>query len=519
MWAGTEARGGGLQFNSKTLSAPTSRCSMMRSSRALRDPEVYMRFFRLAFVLHILFISFVADASPRRLTVLHFNDFHGHFEGDDIRGESMGGAARIAVLLSRLKKKNEARGWDTIVLFGGDAFTGSLISAENKGRAEFDFFNMLGVDAFVPGNHEFDFGTPRLQELISDAKFPIVSANIYWKGSSKALASPWEIIGHDGFDVGVIGLTMSDTPRRTLPSNVSDLKFKDEVRQAKKAMRKVRRLSDLRILLTHDGVAKDVLLAKKVRGLAAVVGGHDHVGPDEYCRIVRETPVCQTPPYGHYIGRLDFEVEGEDARYLGSELIPVTGMVGRDPRVARMVAKYSKGIGGKYGRVLGRAEADLCCERGKESRLGYLISDALREHTGSEIAFVNSGGIRAPLRRGLIRMMDVASILPFRNHVVVFKIKGSVLERVVKHSLAQGGGFLQLAGVTYGVEGGKPVDIQVNGKPLERRRIYTGASNEFLMSGGDGYEMLKKIKDREMLAEIVMDAFAKYIESRRVISP
>ena len=478
-----------------------------------------MKKIRLISFFIVFFFSAAVQAAPKHLTILHFNDFHGHLKADDIGGIKRGGAARIATIIHRIEKDNLARGWETLVLFGGDAISGTLISSEFAGAAEFDFLNMSGVDAMVIGNHEFDNGIPRLQKLIRQASFPIVSANLYWRGSNDRFVPPSVVIEEDDLKIAILGLATKDTLITTLPSNVVDISVTDPIREAKKEMRLLKRAAPFRIALTHLGVDEDVRLAKKVRGLSAVVGGHDHVKPHEYCRTVRRIPVCQTPAYGYYVGRLDFEIDDKKVRYLGSELIPVTSEVARNPLVARMVRSYDRRLSKKYDRIIGRAAQDFYPERARQTDLGKIIAGAIRWKTGAEIGFINSGGIRAPLKKGPIRLRDIVTINPFSNRLVTLDISGRQLKKILEHGIKHGhGALLQVAGMTYEISKGKLTNIQVGGSPIDPGRVYVAGTVDFLAEGGLDFKTLKTLQCRQT-DTVIRDAVVNYIKHKRLIRP
>lgn len=475
---------------------------------------------RILLILLTLLITLPALAAPKHVTILHFNDFHGHLEPDVEDGVARGGAARIATIVSDIEKENRARGWETFVLFGGDAFTGTLISSEFRGAAEFDFLNMLGLDAFVVGNHEFDNGLPRFQELIAEVKYPIVSANISWRANDERMMPATALLTKDDVTLALLGLTTEETAVSTHPSNVRDLRFSDAIKEAKREMRRLKKLSPFRIALTHLGVEGDIRLAKKVRGFIAVIGGHDHVSPDEYCRLVRRVPVCQTPPNGCFIGRLDFSIDEKKIDYLGSQLIPVTADVTEDRAVKRMIAHYTRKLSKSFDRVIARSAETLTPSREQRTRLGTLVAEAMRSKTGAEVAFVNSGGIRAPLKSGPVRVRDVLTILPFRNRLITFDVTGAQLETILAHGIEHGGGaFPQVAGIDYEIVDDRPTGITIEGRPMERKRTYRAVTVDFLVDGGDGYGMLKGLSNAYDTSILVSHAFADYLREQRVLRP
>ncbi|HPQ82106.1 MAG TPA: bifunctional UDP-sugar hydrolase/5'-nucleotidase, partial [bacterium] len=343
---------------------------------------------------------------------LHFNDLHGYLEA---RPDG-GGAARIATIVKGVREENRLRGVDTLVLFGGDAFTGTLISNEYEGATEFDFLDSLGIDAMVIGNHEFDFGVPRFEELAASASFPILSANTFWKEDGRRFAKPCAVTGTG---VSIVGLTTQQTRTSTLPENVASLVFKNPVKEAKSALRLKECRAPVSIALTHLGVRGDISLAKKVKDFDAVIGGHDHVPPSQYCRTVKKIPVCQTPANGKYVGRVDLTLDGGRVTESREILIPVDAKVAKDEETASLIERYAKNLKGKYDRVIGTAKKDMPAKGKGQTELGAIVAESMKIKGKAEIAFINTTGLRAPLAKGKIRLRDLAEVLPFRNYLVI----------------------------------------------------------------------------------------------------
>ncbi|MFA5812183.1 MAG: 5'-nucleotidase C-terminal domain-containing protein [bacterium] len=472
---------------------------------------------RSLLILILVLAPAIASAAPTHLTILHFNDLHGHLEAE---ANGSGGAARIAAIVKSIEAENTKKGWDTIVLHGGDALTGSTLSKEFRGEVEMAFLRAIGTDAAVIGNHEFDQGKERLGELMGSAGFPILSANIFTGNTGEHFAEPSEIVAmQDGLRVAILGLTMAGTPHVTKPTNVEGLKFADSEKEARRDVPALRRHSDIMIALTHEGVKEDVALAKSVKGIDVVVGGHDHVKPDGYCRSVGRVPVCQTPAEGRYVGRIDFDMSGKTPSLLGWELIPVSSDVAPDNDVEALVQRFAAPTKAKYDKVIGVAADDFENGEGKETILGRHVALAMRQKTDADAAFINSSGIRAPLRKGKIRLRDVDAVLPFPNKLVVLDIKGSELIGALSRGIAGKGSYPQVAGMELKISGNGLTGITIRNDALDPDKIYRIATVDFVAMGGGAYSMLKKIPDerKEYTDILVADAFADYVKSKKVL--
>src|SRR5205807_453267 len=155
-------------------------------------------------------------ATPRFLTIVGINDVHGALlpahaprELAGMTRSDLGGVGWLSGWLEAIRQDARERGGEVLLVDGGDEFQGSLISNQFQGRSVVEVFNALGVAAAAVGNHEFDFGMPALIERMKEAKYPILAANIFKKGTQErpVWARPSALLDVRGLKVGFIGLT------------------------------------------------------------------------------------------------------------------------------------------------------------------------------------------------------------------------------------------------------------------------------------------------------------------------
>jgi 5'-nucleotidase len=145
--------------------------------------------------------------------------------------------------------------------------------------------------------------------------------------------------------------------------------------------------------------------------------------------------------------------------------------------------------------------------RNRETNLGNLITDALRQATGADVAIYNGGSIRSDTTYGPGEMTtrDVISILPFENPVVKVEISGAILRAALENGVSQvgqeigSGGFPQVSGFQFEYDARRPAGsrvtkVSVAGRALDDRKNYTLSSDVYLIKGGDGYDMFKGVK-------------------------
>lgn len=158
-----------------------------------------------------------------RLTLLHTSDIHSRlvpYDFNPLRTDvdmglipeagPFGGATRMAAIA----KRERARAGRVLHLDSGDSFQGAPIFNLNAGEAEYRFLSLMGVDAAVIGNHEFDSGHFNFVRQAKEwARFPVLAANYQWEpvwqpGNNQAelYTSPYTIKNVGGLSVAIIGL-------------------------------------------------------------------------------------------------------------------------------------------------------------------------------------------------------------------------------------------------------------------------------------------------------------------------
>jgi len=432
-----------------------------------------------------------ALAAAETLTILHVNDFHGALQptrsGADRPEE--GGAARLAALVKTERTPT------TLFLAAGDLMQGTNLSNLFAGRPAIEAFNLMDLDASAVGNHEFDGGQPALSERAAEARFPFLAANIAGGGSWK----PFEIRRVGSLRVAIFGLTTEETPVATHPRNVKGLTFENPVAAARRLVAELRPQADLIVALTHLGVEEDDKLAVAVPGIDVIVGGHTHT-KIEQPETIGGTLVLQAFERGVFLGRLDLEVAGGKIVSHRYNLLPVTAAAGEDSAVAALVAGYLVQLGDKMNEVVGTALVDLeggkDAMRTRETNLGDLVADMMRETAGADVALINGGTIRAGVPAGPVTVGTIYNVLPFDNWLISFAISGKELRESLETGVSRvevrDGGFPQVSGMSYTFDpkapaGSRVIAVSVGGAPLEETRRYVLATHDFLAAGGNGY--------------------------------
>ncbi len=482
------------------------------------------------------------------IVILYTNDVHCAVE-DNL------GYRSVEVMKNTL----ESAGKSVILVDSGDYIQGDYIGSLTDGEAIVKIMNSLGYDAAAVGNHEFDYGIDKLEELSSMADFDFISCNFMDKETGNTVFKPYSMVECDGVKFAFIGISTPDTFKSSTPAyfqdengnfiydmcgdETGDLLAQTVTRTAAQAREDG---ADYVIALSHLGIEMTLSpytsaeLIPKISGVDAYLDGHSHSTVDN--NKVKDAdghavPVSQTGSKLSSIGMLTFDENGAISTTL-VDCAEVEAVI--DEEVSVLDKELDVVIGKTdFPLIINDPSSGNRIVRLAETNLGDFVTDAIRDYTGADIAIINGGGIRADLPFGDITNRNIQSILPFNNEVSMISCSGQQILDALEYSVIyypnEFGGFLQVSGLTFdvdvdvssgvvvddmgmfvGIEGDsrRVSNVMVNGEPLDPARQYTlGGISYTLLNSGDGYTMFSdceillssSITDNRMLVEYITD--------------
>ncbi|XP_042244650.1 snake venom 5'-nucleotidase-like [Thunnus maccoyii] len=526
-----------------------------------------------------LLLNILGRGSTFELTLLHTNDNHARIEETSVdSGKCPAGGPCFAGVARRFTKVSEIRKKEKNVLFldAGDQFQGTVWFNYYKGAEAAYFMNKLGYDAMAFGNHEFDNGVEGLiQPFLQNVNCSVVSANIKPDQTLATKLSgyykPYTVISVGSENVAVVGYTTAETPFLSMPGQ--HLKFEDEVKELQVQVDKLETLGYNKIIaLGHSGFDVDQDIAKRVRGVDVVIGGHTNTflytgkppstevpaGPYPFMVTSndgRNVPVVQAFAFGKYLGylKVTFDKAGNVVKADGNPIL-MDSSIPQDPEILADIEKWKKGLAQFSSQYVGQTLVYLngtfedC--RFRECNLGNMICDAMIYHNlkhSSEqqwnhvgICMLNSGAIRAAINErynnGTITMEEVLTVLPFGGTFDLVQIKGSTVKKAFEHSIhrygSMSGEFLQVSGIHVEYDLSRPVNERVVSvsmlctkcrvpkyEPLDLEETYTVVMPSYIVGGGDGFTMIKDELLKHNTGDMDITVFSKYITDMKRVYP
>ena len=402
-------------------------------------------------------VTVKAADDTKQIDVLFTHDTHSHLDSFStiVNGEQkeVGGFAKIKTLINEKKKEDP----DTLILDGGDFSMGTLIqTVYDTEAAELRMLGYLGYDVTTFGNHEFDYRSQGLANMLKAAKSSgetlpeIVVCNVDWDSMEKAglndgqkqIQSAFETYGVKDYvmvqkgdaKIAVVGVFGKDA-LECAPT--CELSFKDPVEAVKKTVEEIKKNeeADMIACVSHGGTwedeskSEDELLAKAVPDLDLIISGHTHSELQEAIQH-GNTYIVSCGEYGRNLGSLSM-TQNSDGRWdLSSyELIPVSEDVKADKATQERIDALMDTVDTNYLADFGYTRKEVLAQNDvefnsleemgtehKELNLGDIMADAYvyavensEYYDGDpvDVAVVPSGTVRDTYTKGDITVEDV----------------------------------------------------------------------------------------------------------------
>lgn len=534
-----------------------------------------MSVLRSLLLLVVLWFSLAAHALESvSLRVIAINDFHGNLQppkGKNDDGD-MGGAAWLAAH-ARAAIANRPH---SVFVSAGDLINASpFVSALFQDEPTIEAMNAMGLALNAVGNHEFDEGVEELRRMqdggchpklgcqfranFEGARFRFLAANVVEGRTTRTVFPAYDIREYDGVKVAFVGLTLQNTRSMVNARGIAGWKFRDEAETVNALVPQLRaKGANAIVLLIHEGgyasggpndcPALSGPLVGVLRQLDPAVGvvisGHTH---QAYNCVIDGRRVTSAGFYGRYYTLLDLTLDKRTGTLGAVEArnIAVTHDIAPDVKVAAIVDEAAR-LARAKDRVAGKLQAsiertgmdgrDMLNGASGESALGNVVADAQLWATraaGAQIAFMNSGGLRAELIRrndGTVMYSDLFAAQPFSNNLVTVTLSGAqILELLEQQFPGRSNGqayprVLQVStGFTYTWSASAPAghrvsDVRLDGKALEPKSNYRVTINDYLLTGGDRFAVLREGTDSEA-GPLDVDALESYFAAHSPVSP
>jgi 5'-nucleotidase len=370
--------------------------------------------------------------------------------------------------------------------------------------------------------------------------------------SGKTILPAYAVRYFEGIPVAFIGLTLAATPSIVTPSSVHGLRFLDEASTVNNLLPSLRDQGIYAyVVLIHEGGVPTgdyddcqgisgpiVDIVNRIdTSVKLVISGHTHYA---YNCLIAGKRVTSADKYGTMLTDIDIEIDRVTKKIVtinANNMIIRPELFEKDAGQSELIQAYEQLAEPLSKRVVARLNRAVLADvdaKG-ESALGRLIADAQLVATqsidqgGAQIAFMNLGGVRAPLipqANGDLRYEDLFAAQPFYNNLVTMTLTGAQIIELLELQWQEDRPVRLLIpskGFSYRWDRmqkpGKRIvsgSVSLHKKPIESSRTYRITVNSFLADGGENFQVLRKGTQR-LIGVMDLEALELFLASNPAI--
>ena len=493
------------------------------------------------------------DSNAVCMSILHTTDLHGHilptsdYDGNPDRG----GMARCVTQIRRWQRENP----NSVLIDIGDVYQGTDVSLRSKGELMIDLFNHLKYDAWIVGNHEFDWGIETFTSALRRSQMPVLAANTILDGkpagavsdSKHPFAKVQSFIVKEiaGIKLAIIGVTTPGMPFWLGPEFTRGIEFQNPVESVRRAIAKAKSEgADAIVLSGHMGLktrsggddfANSVMaLTSEFPEVEAFIAGHTHQAIPS--RLTNGVLFTQADHFGIHVGRVDLLFDRNSKKLLHREAI--CELMDNRFRFDHVILSRSKSQLAESDAALAQPIGELAeTLRGRsrpgmpgdvERLIGAAIMEALRERS-VQVDGVMHGTFddKADLLAGPKTVNDIWNVIPYENYIVTAELSPEEIKAVMEevftsHEKRNLLGFeVKTEGRGYECRIGSM--ILADGRPLDPGKKYVIAFNSFdSRSAGHHFMKLRALLETPAVSSTLYpvqtrDALIDYFQRHKIV--
>ena len=503
----------------------------------------------MAMVLSLSVTALAAEGETH-LTIIGTSDTHGNIWGysyEDMKESTGDGLARVSTYVSQVREENP----NTILVDAGDTIQGTIMTDDLYSKDTTDHpvpaaLDYMGYDAWVLGNHEFNFGVDTLKEIIAQTDVPVLAANIKNADGSYFTGAGYTIVERGGVKVAIIGVTTPNIPRWDgTKQGVADLTFESMADAVADCIEEIGDGADVIMVSTHAGLSAEYstdgadaaqTILDKCPEVDVLQLGHTHT---TYINNDGAIPVGETKNNAGEVVRYDLTLNAD--KEITSATVETVSMKGVEPDqglrdVPAVKAAQEKAVSFIQDNVLGHAAADfqpaneikgLPEGRLQDTAVIDLIGTVQLENSGADVTAVALFKDTSDLKKGDLNYGNMFDIYKYPNVLYTVEVTGAEMKAYMEWAAEcwnqwQPGdinisfnpdkaGYLHdhFIGLNYEVNLSKPAgqrieNVTFQGQPLTDDMTltlcvndyrYTGLKNEGIISGEKTWESSASVRD------------------------
>lgn len=488
-----------------------------------------------------------------KLAIYQTSDLHGYVYPTNYVKEQSLGILKIGSYILNDEKNYDA----SLKIDCGDLIQGSALahylSKENLDKNPIlEGLEFIGYDAYVIGNHEFNYGLEYLNNSYKLVEDKIINTNI---DGLNLNTKPYKIFNFNGFKVACIGFTTSFIPNWEHEKNITGLNFLDPVEMYGRYEKELKEQADYIIVCYHGGFEKSLdgnntptekltkenqasELLEKYDSINMVLSGHQH---RSFITKINGVVCAQPLHNGQKFSKIILDTETKEVNY---ELVDVSLL--NDEINEKLESIFnSVELNLKYylDKEIGEFDKDILMDDIFEARLkGHPFINFLHqvqlEASEAEFSVLSLFDSAIGFKKN-VSIRDVLINYPYPNTLMVLKVRGNKLKEAIEKAATYfviddgkvkiSDGFLvpkvqnynydTFGGFDYEIDlsrnfGDRVVSMKKDGRSIDLDKYYNvvmnnyRATNTSIYPSYEGAEVVREINVD--ISELIINYFLKH---------
>lgn len=490
-----------------------------------------------------------------KLVIYQTSDLHGFVYPTNYVTEQSLGILKIgSYILEDEKNYDVSLKIDCGDLVQGSALTHYLSKKKIDINPITELLKDINYDAYVLGNHEFNYGLDYLDTAYKSISNKIINANITGLPFE---SKPYKIFDINGFRIGCIGFTTSFIPNWEQEKNIKGLNFLDPVEMYGKYEKELKEQSDMIIVCYHGGFEKSIdgnnvptekltkenqasELLEKYNSIDIVLSGHQHRSFITKLNGI----ICAQPMHnGQNFTKIVIDTETKEATY---ELVDVSKIDNEiNSKLENRFTKLNEELQEYLDKEIGHFKNDIILDDIFIARLkGHpfinFLHEVQLEVSGADFSALSLFDTAIGFKKN-VSIRDVLINYPYPNTLKVLKVAGSKIKEAIEKSATyfvlennevkineeflvpkvQNYNYDTFAGLNYEIDLNKEfynrvISIKKDGKEIDLDKDYTIVLNNYRASNTaiyPAYENAEVVKEINMdMSELIIDYFQRHKE-------
>ena len=488
-----------------------------------------------------------------KLAIYHTSDLHGYVYPTNYVKEQQLGILKIgSYILNDQKNYDASLKIDCGDLLQGSALAHYLSKQKLDKNPILEGLEFIGYDAYVIGNHEFNYGLEYLNNSYKHVEDKIINSNIE---GLEFNTKPYKIFNFNGFRVACIGFTTSFIPNWEHEKNIINLKFLNPVEMYGKYEKELKEKADYIIVCYHGGFEKSLdgtntptekltkenqgsELLEKYNSINMVLSGHQH---RSFITMINGVLCSQPLHNGQKFSKIILDTETNEVSYELVDVSLLNDEINED--MEKIFNNIEAELKDYLDREIGCFDKDIVIDDIFEARLkGHPFINFLHqvqlESSEADFSALSLFDSAIGFKKN-VSIRDILINYPYPNTLMVLKVKGDKLKEAIEKAATyfsiedgkikisdsflipkvQNYNYDMFAGLEYEIDlsrdfGNRVISMKKDGKDIDLDKYYKvvmnnyRATNTSIYPSYEGAEVIKEINVD--VSELIINYFLKH---------